>query len=368
MAVVSVLVLVLAVAGVSAAFGAPFRKVFVRGLWALLLPPLMLLYGMLWERNAYKVNEVEIRSSDVPESFDGYRMVQISDMHLASFKNRHRSLAKAVDTINGLDPDLILFTGDLVTYLPDEIDGFGPLLSSLEARDGVYSVLGNHDYCIYNRWESDSLRSAAVRELVERETALGWKVLMNENVSIVRPALSGGQFPSLTGNALAQEAPGPADTLSLIGVENISSSSYFPSYGDLDKAMAGVSGSFRILLTHDPTHWHKALAAYPDIDLTLSGHTHAMQFSFFGWSPSSLMFDEYRGLYGKAGDAVIPFRNGRMPKCIKDSEAGTMPLLYVNIGLGETAIPARVGTRPEITVFTLRHMSASAASSSFPGI
>ena len=307
MAAAAVLLAVLVIAGISAVFGASFRKVFLKGLWALLVPPLLLLYGMLIERNAYEINEVEIAGGNVPESFDGYRIVQISDMHLASFKNRHRSLARAVEMINGLDPDLILFTGDLVTYLPDELDGFEPMLSSLKASDGVYSVLGNHDYCIYNRWESDSLRAAAVRELVARETALGWKVLMNENVNIGRSAV---------------------DTISLAGVENISSTS------------------------HDPTHWHKALEDYPDIDLTLSGHTHAMQFSVFGWSPGSLMFDEYRGLYGKDGDSVLRFRHGGVPESMSDKD---LPLLYVNIGLGETAIPARVGTRPEITLFTLSH-------------
>lgn len=341
MAAAAVLLAVLVIAGISAVFGASFRKVFLKGLWALLVPPLLLLYGMLIERNAYEISEVEIAGGNVPESFDGYRIVQISDMHLASFKNRHRSLARAVEMINGLDPDLILFTGDLVTYLPDELDGFEPLLSSLKASDGVYSVLGNHDYCIYNRWESDSLRAAAVRELVARETALGWKVLMNENVNIGRSAV---------------------DRISLAGVENISSTSYFPSYGDLDKAMSGASGSFKILLTHDPTHWHKALEDYPDIDLTLSGHTHAMQFSVFGWSPGSLMFDEYRGLYGKDGDSVLRFRHGRVPEDRSDED---LPLLYVNIGLGETAIPARVGTRPEITLFTLSYR-ASGPASPFP--
>ena len=340
MAAAAVLLAVLVIAGISAVFGASFRKVFLKGLWALLVPPLLLLYGMLIERNAYEIHEVEIAGGNVPESFDGYRIVQISDMHLASFKNRHRSLARAVEMINGLDPDLILFTGDLVTYLPDELDGFEPMLSSLKASDGVYSVLGNHDYCIYNRWESDSLRAAAVRELVARETALGWKVLMNENVNIGRSAV---------------------DTISLAGVENISSTSYFPSYGDLDKAMSGESGSFKILLTHDPTHWHKALEDYPDIDLTLSGHTHAMQFSVFGWSPGSLMFDEYRGLYGKDGDSVLRFRHGGVPESMSDKD---LPLLYVNIGLGETAIPARVGTRPEITLFTLSSRASGPASSS----
>lgn len=327
--ITAILVLDLLAAGVAAIFGRSFRKFFLGGLWALLVPVIVLFYGMFIGRNNYVVNELEIVSRDVPESFDGYRIVQISDLHLESFGSRCRSLARAVSKVNALNPDLILFTGDLVTSHPSEMDSLEHVLSALEAKDGICSVLGNHDYCIYRRWESDSLRAAAVRELVAREESLGWHVLMNSCVNIVRPA---------------------ADTISVAGVENISQTSYFPSYGDLDKAMADAAGSFRILMTHDPTHWHKAISQYPDIDLTLSGHTHAMQFSIFGWSPSSLIFDEYRGLYmknpGESGSSSIRSHSA-------SSDSGS--LLYVNIGLGETAIPSRFGAAPEITLFTLRH-------------
>ncbi|MBO8478141.1 MAG: metallophosphoesterase [Bacteroidetes bacterium] len=322
-ALVAVLVLVALAAGILSLFGCRFRRVFVRGLWFLLLPVLLFFYGMLVERNIYKVSDVEVSSPGVPFGFDGYRIVQISDLHLASFRFRPNSLERAVKKINSLEPDLVLFTGDMVTSHPSEMDGLEDILSGIKARDGVLSVLGNHDYCIYHRWASDSLRAEAVKEVVRRQEAMGWRVLMNSHADFVRCGKTG-------------DSSGPCDTISVAGVENISESAYFPSYGDLDKAMSGVRGSFRILMTHDPTHWRKALSGYPCIDLTLSGHTHAMQFSVFGWSPSSLMFPENRGLYSA-------------------DTGGHENLLYVNIGLGETAIPSRIGTPPEITLITLRH-------------
>ena len=283
-ALVAVLVLVALAAGILSLFGCRFRRVFVRGLWFLLLPVLLFFYGMLVERNIYKVSDVEVSSPGVPSGFDGYRIVQISDLHLASFRFRPNSLERAVKKINSLEPDLVLFTGDMVTSHPSEMDGLEDILSGIKARDGVLSVLGNHDYCIYHRWASDSLRAEAVKEVVRRQEAMGWRVLMNSHADFVRCGKTG-------------DSSGPCDTISVAGVENISESAYFPSYGDLDKSMSGVRGSFRILMTHDPTHWRKALSGYPCIDLTLSGHTHAMQFSVFGWSPSSLMFPENRGLY-----------------------------------------------------------------------
>ena len=346
--ITAILVLDLLAAGVAAIFGRSFRKFFLGGLRALLVPVIVLFYGMFIGRNHYVVNELEIVSRDVPESFDGYRIVQISDLHLESFGSRSRSLARAVSKVNALNPDLILFTGDLVTSHPSEMDGLEHVLSGLEAKDGICSVLGNHDYCIYRRWESDSLRAAAVRELVAREESLGWHVLMNSCVNIVRPRSGESSASSSAPDSFS--VPAAADTISVAGVENISQTSYFPSYGDLDKAMADAGGSFRILMTHDPTHWHKAISQYPDIDLTLSGHTHAMQFSIFGWSPSSLIFNEYRGLYmknpGEPGSSSLRSHSA-------SSDSGN--LLYVNIGLGETAIPSRFGAAPEITLFTLRH-------------
>lgn len=350
LSVIAVLVMVLAVAGVSSLAGCSFRKVFLRGLWALLLPPAVMLYGM-FEREVYDVRNVGIVSGRIPAAFDGYRIVHISDIHLRSFRSRPASLKRAVGRINALHPDIVLFTGDLVTAVPSEMDSLETILSGLTARDGVYSVLGNHDYCIYHDWKSDSLRQAAVTEVVRRQENMGWRVLMNENVNLIRHSLS--------------DASARPDTISIIGVENISNTTYFPSYGDLDKAMEGASGSFKILMTHDPTHWRKAVPEYRDIDLTLSGHTHAMQMSFFGWSPGSLLFSEYRGVYGMDEDGEVSHIGGkhvRQGTAGKDSLAGPSNLLYVNIGLGETAIPARIGTPPEITLFTLKSSGAGSLS------
>ena len=331
MAIVAVLAAVSAVAFVASVCGGSFRKFFMKGLWALLLPPAVMLYGMIVERNIYNVKRLEITSDKLPAGFDGYRVVHISDIHLRSFKTRYNSLSHAVAQINALDPDIVLFTGDLVTAEPSEMDSLETILAGLHASDGVYSVLGNHDYCIYNRWPSDSVRQEAVKEVIRRQEAMGWKMLMNRSVNLVRGA----------------------DTVSVAGVENISQTSYFPSYGDLDSAMSGARGAFKILMSHDPSHWKKATEQYPDIDLTLSGHTHAMQFTVFGWSPSSFIFDEYMGLY--CMDSERSISSVHRHKVAQNSAN----MLYVNIGLGETAIPARLGgARPEITLITLRNSGA----------
>lgn len=309
--------------GVASLFGASFRAVFLAGLWGLLLPPAGFLYGILIERNVFRVSRTEIQSAQLPESFDGYRAVHISDLHLASFRNRPGQLEEAVAKINALEPDAVFFTGDLVTFSPSELDGLEDILAGIKAKDGVFSVLGNHDYCIYGHWDSDSGRLAAVKELVEREKALGWKLLLNGSFEITRPR---------TG------VPGAADTLSVIGVENTSMSEHFPSYGSLEHAIEGTAGQYRILLSHDPSHWHYSISDDDRINLTLSGHTHAMQFSVFGFTPSRFLYKEYAGLYG--GPA---------------SGAGeTDNYLYVNTGLGETAVPARIGVPPEITLLVLR--------------
>lgn len=288
----------------------PFKKAFLWGLTSLALPPLFILYGTLIGRNLYHVNKETICFRDLPEAFDGYRIVHISDIHAKSFERRTGSLSKAAGMINGLKPDIIAFTGDLVTISSDEIDGISHILSSLEATDGIFSVLGNHDYGIYD--DSSKNRNAAIlrarNEMKEKETALGWDLLLNDSRTIRRGT----------------------DSIAVIGVENTSSSKHFPSFGNLGKASEGTEGMFRILLTHDPLHWQSE-AAGNDYPLTLSGHTHAMQLSFFGWTPSSLIFPQSMGLY-------------------KDG----MNYLYINIGLGETIFPARIGARPEITLITLK--------------
>ena len=288
-------------------FGKKFKTFFKKGLWVLLIAPLLWCYGSLIERNQCQVKEINIESEKIQASFNDYKIVQISDLHLRSFKNREKTLQKFVDEINNQDADIVVFTGDLVSYGPWELDGLDAILSKIKARDGVYSVLGNHDYSAYSNF-ADSIQWKYVEELKIRQRDMGWNLLLDENVNLVRDK----------------------DTISLIGVENISTHRAFLSYGNLQKAMQDANGSYKILLSHDPTHWELEVKDNPEIDLMLSGHTHAMQFSIFGWSPSSFIFKEVAGL----------FRHENQ-------------YLYVNIGLGETVMKARIGTKPEITVICL---------------
>jgi hypothetical protein len=318
---VIILLILLLVAGISSAFGAGFQTVFVNGLWVLLLPPVIVLAGYLFGRNSLAVNHIEVGSESVPPAFDGYRIVQISDMHLRSFRDRPEVLLKIIGRINAENPDLIVFSGDLVTTHPDEILPFVDMLGRLQAEDGVVSVMGNHDYCPYNKWESDTERMAAIDTVRCRERRLGWNLLDNAHIDLVRTDLSGRS----------------RDTISVIGVENISAMKQFETHGDLWKAAEGAGGSFKILVSHDPTHWRAEVLGKTDIGLTLSGHTHNAQLRLLGLEPSRLVFKENSGLY-------------------TEETAFGRQMLYVNDGLGTTLFPARIGVKAEITVFVLRHI------------
>ena len=305
-----IFVIILIVAVVAMLCGASFKLYVARGAWFLLLPWVAWLYGSFVERNCFRVKRVTIESDKLPASFDGYRIVQISDVHLGSFDGRERALQRAVDKINALQPDLIAVTGDLVSMGHWELDGKQDILAGLKAKDGVYSIMGNHDYGEYHRWESDQARTEAQDELKRREREMGWNLLLNENREIARNG----------------------DSISIIGVENISAGRHsFRTYGNLQQAMQGVDGTYKVLLSHDPTHWRSEVLGKSDIDLMLAGHTHAMQVSLLGWSPSALLYDEYRGLYSENGQN-----------------------LYVNVGLGETVFMARIGVMPEITLIELK--------------
>ena len=295
--------LALTISGIAHLFGANFKSFFKKSLWATLLAPILWCYGFFIERNQCQVMKLEIESDEIPASFNDYKIVQISDLHLHSFKGRSKTLQKFVNEINEQNADLVVFTGDLVSYGPWELDGLDTILSKIKAKDGVYSVLGNHDYSAYSNFP-DSIQWKYVDELKDRQFKMGWNLLLDENVSLVRCE----------------------DTISLIGVENISTHRSFLSFGTLQNAMKDAKGDYKILLSHDPTHWELEVKDTPEIDLMLSGHTHAMQFTVFGWSPSSFIFNEVAGL----------FQHGNQ-------------YLYVNIGLGETVIKSRIGTKPEIT-------------------
>ena len=307
---VAITLMDLAVAGLLAlVFGWSFKRCFVWGLLTLAVPVLMMGYGILIERNRYEVKTVEIAFDNLPKAFDGYSIVQLSDIHSRSFRYRTGSLQRAVEKANNLNADLIAFTGDIVTITPDELDATAGILSGLQARDGVVSILGNHDYCPYIKESNSTLTpDEGKKEVIARERAMGWRMLVNENL-ILRHG---------------------DDSIAIVGVENTSTSPHFPKRGDLWNAMKGTDGMFRILLSHDPTHWDMGVIG-KDIPLTLSGHTHAMQFSLLGWSPIRHFYKQSKGLYRKGNQ-----------------------YLYINIGLGETIFPVRIGATPEITQIILR--------------
>ncbi len=267
-------------------------------------------YGYFLGRFRFHVNRHDLTFSDLPAAFEGYRIVQLSDLHIGSFTGGfEKEVQNIVDLVNSQKPDLIVFTGDIVNFGSDELKGYEPILSQLSAPDGVLSILGNHDYALYRRKLTPAQQKADVRQLVAYERSFGWKPLLNENVKIERDSTH----------------------IYIVGVENQGYlKSYFPKFAHLDRAMKGVSDSdFKILLTHDPTHWRHDIVDKTNIQLTLSGHTHAGQFRVFGWSPVSWAYDEWQGLY-----------------------ADDDQLLNVSIGAG-TLIPFRLGADPEIDVLTL---------------
>ena len=267
-----------------------------------------LLFGATIGKRFFQVKEVSIESKDIPEGFDGYRIIQLSDMHVGSWEKDTRAMQKAVEIILRQNPDLIVFTGDLVNNLASELDPFMSVFSQLKAKDGVYSVLGNHDYSTYIKWETPEEQEAELESLKAKQAQMGWQLLNNRHVKLYQ------------GN----------DSIALIGVEN-SGSHPFPDHAKLKEAMAGTEGMFKILLSHDPSHWRREVLPETDIQLMLSGHTHAMQTKIFGFTPAQFIYPENDGLY-QEGDQV----------------------LYVNVGLGFLLYPMRLGAWPEITLLTLR--------------
>ena len=267
-----------------------------------------ILYGALFGTENFKVRETTILSKDLPQGFENYRIVQISDIHCGSWTGNPQALQKAVNIINAQQPDLIVFTGDLVNNIATELDEFMPVLSQLKAKDGVYSVLGNHDYAMYIPWESPEKKEENLNALKQKQADMNWNLLNNRHVKLYQNG----------------------DSIALIGVEN-SGRPPFPNYAKLPEAMEGTEGMFKVLLSHDPSSWRREVLPETDIQLTLSGHTHAMQTKIFGFSPSAWVYPEYEGLYTEDGQ-----------------------MLYVNIGLGYLMFPMRLGAWPEITLLTLR--------------
>ena len=271
-----------------------------------------LVYGFSNKYN-YHIRRVPLHFSNLPPAFRGLKIVQISDIHSGSFDNK-KAVEKGVQEILDLKPDLILFTGDLIndraTEMMDYVDTFG----RLKAPMGVYSTLGNHDYGEYVKWPTKAARDQNIEDLKNLETGMGWRLLMNEHVVLEKE----GQ------------------QIALIGIENWSAKARFPKYGKMWEAYPGAEKyPFKILMSHDPSHWDAEVRPrYGDIDLTLAGHTHGMQFGIeipgFKWSPVKYVYKQWAGLY----------------------EVGKQKL-YVNRGYGFIGYPGRVGILPEITLIEL---------------
>ena len=271
-----------------------------------------LLYGFSNKYN-YQVKRVSLNYPNLPQSFKGIRIAQISDIHSGSFTNK-KAVAEGVKKIMSLKPDLILFTGDLVNNTADEMANYVDVFKQLNAPLGVYSILGNHDYGDYYNWKDPAGKKNNFDALKKLQGEMGWRLLIDEHVVLER-----GEHQ-----------------IALIGIQNWSALKNFPRYGDLEKAYEGaVHLPFKILMSHDPTHWDAEVRTkFPDIDLMLSGHTHGMQFGveipWFKWSPVQYVYKQWMGLYEEGGQK-----------------------LYINRGYGFIGYPGRVGILPEITLLEL---------------
>lgn len=269
-------------------------------------------WGALINRFNIQINEVEVSDRALPAAFDGFRIVQISDLHVGTFGSDTSFVSEMVSRINALNPDMIVFTGDIVNRHTPELKPFIGVLSRLHAPYGVWSILGNHDYGDYYEWYHPSQKAENRRQLIDYQRQMGWNLMLNQTETIHRGS----------------------DSIKLIGVENVGDPP-FRNYGDLLKAYTTPEDSqYKILLTHNPAHWTAKIQdkGGQNINLTMSGHTHAMQMSIGHFSPSVWRYPTWGGLYH---DSM-----GRK--------------LYVNIGMGTVGMPMRIGATPEITVLTLK--------------
>lgn len=278
------------------------------------LPFLSLGYGMLKGAYNYQLRKVKLRFPNLPKAFHGTTIIQLSDIHVGSFSS-YSAVQRGIDLVNAQNADYIFFTGDLVNNRTDEVNKWMGHLSQLKARKGIYSILGNHDYGDYSAWPDEESKLKNMQHMYEVHRKLGWRLLRNENELLEK---NGAQ-------------------IALIGVENWGKKGRFAQYGKLDSALLGTENSpFKILLSHDPSHFEDEVnERQPDIDLTLSGHTHGMQFGieipgYIKWSPSAWVYPYWAGLY-KFGKQF----------------------LYVNRGFGFIGYPGRVGILPEVTLITL---------------
>jgi predicted MPP superfamily phosphohydrolase len=293
----------------------PARTIWVSELTLLIAVLLFfsLIYSIIGGRHRYKIHRLTLHFTNLPEAFEGFTITQLSDIHAGSFTNK-KGVEKGIDLVNRQKSDLLLFTGDLVNNHASEMDRWIDSFAKLSAPFGKFSVLGNHDYGDYTKWESIADKAANLARLKEVHKEIGFKLLLNEAVEIQKDGQS----------------------IALVGVENWGKGR-FHKYGSLNKATNSIpDAAFKILMSHDPSHWvAKTIDHAKHIDLTLAGHTHGMQFGIelFGWqwSPVKYIYPQWAGLYEKKGK-----------------------YLYVNRGFGFLGFKGRLGIWPEITVLTLR--------------
>ena len=294
----------------------PERRKFVSqvaiGLAA--VPFLSLIYGMTIGKYNFKVIRQTLFFPDLPDAFEGFKVTQISDIHSGSFDDKEK-IQYAIDLINEQESDLLLFTGDIVNAKADEMHPWIDIFKGIKKYEyGKYSILGNHDYGAYLDWKSERAKADNFVAIKDLHRQIDFKLMLNENVKIKK------------GN----------DEIALIGVENWGK--HFGEFGDINKATENLTeDDFKILMSHDPSHWEYIVKEHPkNIQLTLSGHTHGMQFGieipgYFKWSLAKYIYKQWAGLYEEFGRYI-----------------------YVNRGFGFHAYPGRVGIMPEITVFELK--------------
>lgn len=283
------------------------------GLIIAAIPFLSIIWGIWKGRYNFKVTKLSLTFPNLPKAFDGIKILQISDFHIGSFQGNPEMVNKAITLINEQNADYILFTGDLINNIAVELPEFISILQKLKSTYGMYSILGNHDYGEYYHWATEEQLLKNMDDLYAHHKSIGFNLLRNEAVKLQKDG----------------------EEIALIGVENWGLPP-FPQYGDLEKSLEPVKNvGFKILMSHDPSHWEAQVLNKTNIDLTLSGHTHGMQFAIripgWRWSPVKMKYPRWGGLYTEGKQH-----------------------LYVNIGIGYIAFPGRVGTPPEITLIELR--------------
>lgn len=271
------------------------------------------LYGMIVGKKKLMVTKIELKVEQLPESFDHFKIVQLSDMHLGSFWGQSSFIKKMIDSCNSQNPDLVIFSGDIVNQFSNELLIIDTMLKNISAPYGKYAVLGNHDFGDYTIWKSPVEKEKNTEEIIRFMKKNNFQYLRNKHIYIHKNA----------------------DSIALVGVDNWGVKP-FKQYGDLKKAIAGMPlNAFSLIISHDPTHWDKEIKKIFSTSLTFSGHTHAFQFGLhlgnFKWSPSQLKYQNWWGIYAEKNN-----------------------YLYVSKGIGTIGFMGRIGMYPEIVVITLK--------------